>query len=72
MSITLDNILSVPNGASFRQVDLHIHSYGGSDDVSDNGMTVEAIIDTARAMNLAVISITDHNSSTNVQKALDY
>jgi hypothetical protein len=72
MSITLDDILTVPNGASFRDVDLHVHSFGGSDDVSDTEMTPEAIIDASHALGLAVVAITDHNSDANVKKSLEY
>ena len=57
-------------GATFFRADLHIHSYGGSHDVSDSGMTAEAIVAMAIQENLALIAITDHNEIRNVEKAL--
>ena len=54
-------------GARFLRADLHIHSYGefGSYDVKDATMTPEAIVDTAIAKGLKIISITDHNEIFN-------
>src|SRR6266446_6100266 len=72
MPTTIEDILAVPNGASFRDVDLHIHSFAGSDDVRDTNMTVESIIDAASALGIAVIAITDHNTDANIRKSLDY
>lgn len=58
--------------AQFLSADLHIHSYGGSHDVKDDTMTPKAIVDSAVRQGLGVIAITDHNSDTNVWKALDH
>lgn len=69
MSITSDLDLT-PCGAEFFRADLHIHSYGGSHDVDEVGMTPEAIVDTAIKEKLFVIAITDHNEITNVDRAL--
>ena len=64
----------VSAGAEFVRADLHIHSFGetGSFDVTDTGMTPQAIVDTALAAGLRIISITDHNEIGNVKVALDY
>ena len=59
------------NGSRFLNVDLHIHTYGGSSDVQDIGMTPEAIVDSAVKQGLYVIAITDHNSDKNVQAAIE-
>jgi DNA repair ATPase RecN len=59
-----------PRGAAFVRADLHIHSYRGSYDVDDVTMTPPAIIDTAIAKGLSVISITDHNSTASVPAGL--
>lgn len=69
---TLDKIVEIDNGAKFLNVDLHIHSYGGSHDVHDTSMTPEAIVDAAVRQSLRVIAITDHNSNINVAAALKY
>ncbi|MDZ4817477.1 MAG: hypothetical protein SGJ20_00735 [Planctomycetota bacterium] len=53
-------------------MDLHIHSYGGSHDVTDTTMTPEAIVDSAMKQGLSVISITDHNSNKNVDRAISH
>lgn len=71
MNVT-DNLSKVSCGALFRRADLHIHSYGGSYDVKDSDMTPENIIDTALAEGLQVISITDHDSISNVKRAIEY
>lgn len=65
-------ILSQSNGAHFRRADLHIHSFGpgGSYDVTDTGMTPEAIVDRAIAENLQVIAIADHNAIGNIRAAV--
>jgi predicted metal-dependent phosphoesterase TrpH len=68
----LKDICALDNGACFRSVDLHIHSYGGSHDVRDAGMTAEGIIDSAVRQGQGVIAITDHNSNANVQEATEY
>ncbi len=70
--VQLKDIEQIDNGAHFLNVDLHIHSYGGSQDVSDTNMTPSAIVDSAVRQNLKVIAITDHNSDLNVQEAIDY
>ncbi|PYV79371.1 MAG: hypothetical protein DMG96_04305 [Acidobacteria bacterium] len=72
MPIVLKDIQQFPNGAGFHTADLHIHSFGGSADVKDSGMSVEAIVDHAVAAGISLISITDHNSDKNLQAALDY
>ena len=66
----IDEVLAQPTGARFFRADLHIHSYGGSHDVSDVSMTPEAIVQTAKTEGLALISITDHNEITGVEAAL--
>ena len=65
-----DDIVAVPSGARFYRADLHIHSYNGSHDVKDVGMTPDAIVTTALSENLSLIAITDHNELTNVGAAI--
>lgn len=72
MAITFDIFNALENGAHFYTGDLHVHSFGGSDDVSDSTMTVTAIIDAAVKHKIAILAITDHNSSQNVAAALEY
>ena len=62
-------------GALFYRADLHIHSYGagmGSFDVTDISNTPSAIVDTAIAKGLKLISITDHNEILNSIMAVQY
>ena len=66
----LEDIESQAAGASFYRADLHIHSYGGSHDVTDAGMTPAAIVATAAAENISVIAITDHNDISNIAVAV--
>jgi ABC-type cobalamin/Fe3+-siderophores transport system ATPase subunit len=70
MSLVSDEIAKVPSGARFCRADLHIHSYGGSHDVTDSAMTPAAIVSTALTERLSVIAITDHNEITNVSAGL--
>jgi ABC-type ATPase involved in cell division len=65
-----DEIAQAPSGARFIRTDLHVHSYGGSHDVSDSGFTPAAIIKRAAQEGLRIIAITDHNEITNVTGAL--
>jgi len=65
-----NDILKAPSGAHFRRADLHIHSWKGSPDVSDAKMTPQGIVDKAIAETLDVIAVTDHNSTTNVARAI--
>jgi DNA repair ATPase RecN len=67
----LKHIALIDNGAQFINVDLHIHTYGGSHDVTDTTMTSAAVVDSAVRQGLGVIGITDHNSYLNVQAAID-
>lgn len=66
----MEDIAAQSAGASFYRADLHIHSYGGSHDVTDPGMTPAAIVATAAAENISIVSITDHNDITNVASAV--
>jgi DNA repair ATPase RecN len=72
LMVLLSDVIAIDNGARFHSVDLHIHSYGASHDVTDALMTPEAIVDAAVRQKLSVIAITDHNTDLNVQKAIDY
>lgn len=69
---TFKDIEVIDNGARFVNVDLHIHSYGASADVTDTAMTPKAIVDSALKQGLSVIAITDHNSDVNVSEAVSY
>jgi hypothetical protein len=62
----LAEVLSLPCGARFFRADMHVHSYGGSHDVSDATMTPESIVETALQQGLGVLAVTDHNEITNV------
>ncbi|WP_457447110.1 TrlF family AAA-like ATPase [Roseateles sp. P5_E4] len=66
-----DDIDAQSVGAMFYRADLHIHSYGGSHDVSDTAMTPEKIVATAVDENISIISITDHNDISNVKQAIE-
>ena len=62
-------------GALFYKADLHIHSFGegmGSYDVTDTTNTPQAIVDTATAKGIKIISITDHNEIMNSIVATQY
>jgi len=72
MAITFKEIEAVDNGAQFFDVDLHVHSFGGSHDVKDSTMTVEAIIDEAVNRGIRILAITDHNVDTNTEKSVAY
>src|SRR5208283_5206494 len=69
-NVVSDEIAGVPSGARFYRTDLHIHSYGGSHDVKDSSMTPKGIVETAVADGLAIIALTDHNETSNVEEAL--
>jgi ABC-type lipoprotein export system ATPase subunit len=73
MMSTVDDFADVrtlTNGARFVRGDLHIHSYGGSHDVTDATATPEAIVHTAVANGLSIIAIADHNAITSVEPAV--
>lgn len=70
--VLFKDILAIHNGAQFVNVDLHLHSFGGSADVKDKTMTPQAIVDSAVKQGLGVVAITDHNSSKNVGAALEH
>ncbi|MCL5005139.1 MAG: AAA family ATPase [Acidobacteria bacterium] len=72
MAVTFNEISVVDNGARFFTADLHVHSFGGSDDVSDAGMTVTAIIEAAVKHKVAILAVTDHNTSKNTAESIDY
>jgi energy-coupling factor transporter ATP-binding protein EcfA2 len=57
-------------GAQFFRADLHIHSSHASHDVSDLGATPEAIVASAKALDLAIIALADHNDISNVGAAI--
>lgn len=66
----LDDVLALSNGAKFYRVDLHIHSHGGSHDVTEKGMIPDAIVSRAINEGLSMVSITDHNEISNVEGAI--
>lgn len=70
MSI-LDVITSKPAGATFYRADLHIHTFGGSHDVSDASMTPENIVATAVAENIAILAVADHNDISKVHETVE-
>lgn len=71
MTEKLAECTALTSGAHFYRGDLHIHSYGGSHDVKDAGMTPQAIIATAIEENLDLIAIADHNEIFNVRAAIE-
>ncbi len=72
MPVTFAEIEKFDNGAQFLNADLHVHSFGGSHDVRDSAMTVEAIIDTAVTLGIRILAITDHNNDANTAKSIAY
>lgn len=60
----------VESGALFFRVDLHIHSAGGSSDVKDESMTPRAVLQTAAQRGIALVAITDHNSTASLPQAI--
>jgi energy-coupling factor transporter ATP-binding protein EcfA2 len=71
MPTIADEIEGKPSGARFFRADLHIHTFGGSHDVSDTTMTPDAVIKTAVSENLGLIAVTDHNEILNVQGTIN-
>lgn len=61
----------VAGGARFHRVDLQIHSFGGSQDVSDTEMSPDRIVEAAIERGIAMIALTDHNRIDKVEAALD-
>ena len=72
MAFTFADLDKLDSGARFFTADLHIHSYGGSSDITDQGLTVEAIVDAAAAANVGLLSVTDHNNDKHVLRSVDY
>lgn len=70
MTEKLVECTALTSGAYFYRGDLHIHSFAASHDVKDEGMTPQAIVDTAVAEKLDLIAIADHNEIQNVRAAL--
>ncbi len=66
----ISQIQTFSNGAHFFRADMHIHSFDGSPDITDTSMTPEQIVATAISEKLQVISITDHNEISNVEKTI--
>jgi hypothetical protein len=72
MAVTFKEIEAVDNGAHFFNADLHVHSFGGSHDVTDSAMTPEAVIDQAVKLGIRLLAITDHNNDVNTEKSVTY
>ncbi len=72
MAVTLADIQKADGGAQFVNADLHVHSYGASRCVGDTTMTPEAIVDSAIAMGIRVLALTDHNSDANTERSIAY
>lgn len=66
----LETLTSLSSGAQFFRADLHVHSYGGSYDVSDATATPENIVREAASEGLSIIAIADHNEISNVRTAV--
>jgi ABC-type Mn2+/Zn2+ transport system ATPase subunit len=66
-----NDVLALPNGASFVRGDLHIHTVVGSHDVTDPAATPVNIVQTAIDNGLSVIAIADHNEISAVEAAID-
>jgi DNA repair ATPase RecN len=67
----LSQCMELSNGSRFYRGDLHIHSYLGSHDVNDAGMTPTEIVNTAVREGLSIIAVSDHNEISNVQATVD-
>ena len=72
MPITIKEITAHDHRALFYAADLHIHSYGASEDVTDKTLTIESIVDNAFKHSIGVLSITDHNTARNVAPSIEY
>src|SRR5260370_2167628 len=70
VSVIANTVISLSSGATFFRGDLHIHSYGGSYDVTDSNATPQAIVATAKAEGLAFIAVAEHNEICNIQLAV--
>lgn len=57
-------------GATFRRVDLHIHSFGVSKDVKDSSMVPAAIVAKAIERGIDMLAVTDHNAIDAVESAI--
>jgi ABC-type lipoprotein export system ATPase subunit len=68
--VELETLTSMSCGAKFFRADLHIHSFGGSHDVTDARATPESIITAAVNDGLSIIAIADHNEIGNVRRAV--
>ena len=64
------DVAALTNGARFVRGDLHIHSFGGSHDVTDTTATPDNIVQTALAHGLSIIVIADHNAISSVEPAI--
>ncbi|WP_297839660.1 hypothetical protein [Pseudomonas sp.] len=71
MTEKLAECSAVTSGAHFYRGDLHIHSYGGSHEVKDAGVTSQAIIATVVAEDLDIIAIANDNEIFNVRAAME-
>jgi hypothetical protein len=69
-SSPFDGFEHLSSGARFLRADLHMHCYGVSADVADESMTVDGIVQTAKARDLDVIAVTDHNAIDAVEALL--
>ncbi len=72
MPIIFADIERLENGAKLHTADLHVHSFGASEDVTDETMTPEAIIEAAVQHHVSLLCLTDHNSALNTQRSIDY
>jgi len=72
MAFTFADLDRLESGARFYTADLHVHTFGGSSDVTDSTLTVEAIIDAAVAANGGLLAATDHNNDKHVLSSLAY
>lgn len=68
---TVDDVILEPGGARFWRADLHVHTFGGSHDVTDRTMTPASIVATAENEKLNLVAVTDHNEITSVAAAID-
>src|SRR5258707_15871831 len=66
-----ETVAVLSSGATFFRGDLHIHSFGGSHDVTDSNATPSKIVETAIGEALALIAITDHNEIANIAEAIE-
>lgn len=66
----LEQIDEQNDGAEFYRADLHIHTFGSSPCVKDSNMNIDNLIDRAKAENIKILAVSNHNGSVSVSEAI--